>query len=94
MTTSKENGVTYSAEVTTFLANLNDDTSTEPRMLTETEVRGLRQQKQEIQNHVRQRMIEDGFIRGMLTPSEIKDLQQDKREAAEKARAFFKFGKR
>ena len=94
MTTSKENGVTYSAEVTTFLANLKKDTSTEPRMLTESEVNCLRQQKQEIQNYVRQRMIEHGFIRGMLTPSEIKDLQQDKREAAEKARAFFKFGKR
>lgn len=30
----------------------------------------------------------------MLTPLEVKSLQQDKREAAEKARAFFKFGKR
>ena len=86
MTTSKENGVTYSAEVTTFLANLKKDTSTEPRMLTELEVKCLRQQKQEIQNYVRQRMVEDGFIRGMLTPSEIKDLQQNKRESIQKMR--------
>ena len=55
-------------------------------MLTESEVNCLRQQKQEIQNYVRQRMIEDGFIRGMLTPSEIKDLQQNKRESIQKMR--------
>jgi hypothetical protein len=55
-------------------------------MLTESEVNCLRQQKQEIQNYVRQRMIEHGFIRGMLTPSEVKDLQQNKRESIQKMR--------
>jgi hypothetical protein len=46
----------------------------------------LRQQKQEIQNYVRQRMVEDGFSRGMLTSLEIKDLQQNKRESIQKMR--------
>jgi hypothetical protein len=49
-------------------------------------VRCLRQQKQEIQNYVRQRMVEDGFSRGMLTSLEIKDLQQNKRESIQKMR--------
>lgn len=49
-------------------------------------MRCLRQQKQEIQNYVRQRMVEDGFSRGMLTSLEIKDLQQNKRESIQKMR--------
>lgn len=49
-------------------------------------MRCWRQQKQEIQNYVRQSMVEDGFSRGMLTSLEIKDLQQNKRESIQKMR--------
>lgn len=62
MTALNQNGAPYSATVSTFLQNLKQDISSEPRMLTESEAKCLRQQKQEIHHYVRQRMIREGKV--------------------------------
>ena len=46
MATLNQSGSPYSATVSTFLQNLKQDTSSKPRMLTESEQKSLLQQKQ------------------------------------------------
>ena len=56
MATLNQSGSPYSATVSTFLQNLKQDTSSKPRMLTESEQKSLLQQKTEIHEMVKQKL--------------------------------------